>query len=79
MSTSTLGGLVNTISNQQAGPRRRSRLHSDEFKAEAVAACAQPGMSMAAVAMSTCPRDRQLVRLLVDMVLATQLEEHHAH
>jgi transposase len=43
---------VNTISDQQAGPRRRRRLHSDEFKADAVAACAQPGMSMAAVAMA---------------------------
>lgn len=52
MSTSILGGLVNTISDQQAGPRRRRRLHSDEFKADAVAACAQPGMSMAAVAMA---------------------------
>jgi transposase-like protein len=27
-------------------------MHSDDFKADAVAACAQPGMSMAAVAMS---------------------------
>jgi transposase len=52
VSTSILGGLVNTISDQQAGPRRRRRLHSDEFKADAVAACAQPGMSMAAVAMA---------------------------
>ena len=52
MSTSILGGLVNTISDQQAGSRRRRRLHSDEFKADAVAACAQPGMSMAAVAMA---------------------------
>lgn len=52
MSTSIFGGLVNTISDQQAGPRRRRRLHSDEFKADAVAACAQPGMSMAAVAMA---------------------------
>ena len=27
-------------------------MHSDDFKADAVAACAQPGMSMAAVAMA---------------------------
>lgn len=27
-------------------------MHSDEFKANAVAACMQPGMSMAAVAMA---------------------------
>ena len=52
MSTSTLGGHVNTIPDQQAGTRRRRRKHSDEFKADAVAACMQPGMSMAAVAMA---------------------------
>jgi transposase len=34
----------------QAGRRRRR--HSDEFKAQAVAACQQPGVSMAAVAMA---------------------------
>jgi transposase len=52
VSTSTLGGHVNTIPDQQAGPRRRRRKHSDEFKAGAVASCMQPGMSMAAVAMA---------------------------
>ena len=52
MSTSTLGGYVSTISNQPADGRRRRRLHSDEFKANAVAACMQPGISMAAVAMA---------------------------
>lgn len=49
---STLGGHVNTIPDQQSGPRRRRRLHSDEFKADAVANCMQPGVSMAAVAMA---------------------------
>jgi transposase len=43
---------VNTISNQVADGRRRRRLHSAEFKAEAVAACMQAGVSMAAVAMA---------------------------
>ena len=52
MSTSTLGGHVNTISEQGVSPRRRRRKHSDEFKANAVACCLQPGMSMAAVAMT---------------------------
>jgi len=31
---------------------RRRRRHSDEFKASAVAACLQPGVSMAAVALA---------------------------
>ena len=52
MSTSTLGGHVNTISEQAVGNRRRRRIHSDEFKATVVASCLQPGMSMAAVAMA---------------------------
>ncbi|WP_158515827.1 MULTISPECIES: IS66-like element accessory protein TnpA [Hydrogenophaga] len=43
---------MNTIPDQQAGPRQRRRVHSDAFKAGAVTACAQPGMSMAAVAMA---------------------------
>jgi transposase len=43
---------VNTISEQAIAGRRRRRTHSDEFKADAVAACMQPGISMAAVAMS---------------------------
>ncbi len=52
MSTVTLGGHVNTIPDQMPSPRRRRRLHSDEFKARVVASCVQPGMSMAAVAMA---------------------------
>ena len=43
---------MSTISDQRAGTRRRRRIHSDEFKANAVASCMQPGMSMAAVAMA---------------------------
>ena len=52
MSTSTLGGHVNTIPEQAVGGRRRRRLHSDEFKVNAVASFMHPGMSMAAVAMA---------------------------
>jgi transposase len=52
VSTSTLGGHVNTTPEQSGEGRRRRRLHSDEFKANAVASCMQPGMSMAAVAMA---------------------------
>jgi len=52
VSTSTLGGHVDTIGSKDAPGRRRRRLHSDEFKADAIAAAAQPGMSMAAAAMA---------------------------
>ena len=50
--STTHGGYVHTISAQASGDRRRRRLHSDEFKAHAVASAAQPGVSMASVAMS---------------------------
>jgi transposase len=43
---------VNTIPIEPADGRRRRRLHSDEFKADAVAACMQHGVSMASVAMA---------------------------
>ena len=43
---------MSTIPDHQAGTRRRRRIHSDDFKANAVASCMQPGMSMAAVAMA---------------------------
>ena len=43
---------MNTIPEQVIDGRRRRRIHSDEFKANAVALCMQPGMSMAAVAMA---------------------------
>lgn len=52
MSISTLGGHMNTTPSQQAGARRRRRRHSDEFKADLVATCMQPGISIAAVAMA---------------------------
>ena len=52
VSTTTLGGHVHTISPQAPGDRRRRRSHSDEFKARAIASAAQPGVSMASVALS---------------------------
>ena len=61
MSTSTSGGHVNTVSERTVVGRRRRRLHSDEFKANAVASCMQPGMSMAAVAMA-CGVNANLLR-----------------
>ena len=52
VSTSTLGGHVDTIGLLPPAGRRRRRLHSDEFKADAVAAASQLGVSMASVALS---------------------------
>lgn len=45
----TLGGHVNTISDQKVSPRQRRRLHSDEFKADAVATCPSEGCGRAMV------------------------------
>jgi transposase len=43
---------VNTIKEKAAVMGRRRRRHSDEFKAQVVAACSQPGVSIAAVSMA---------------------------
>ena len=43
---------MNTIPNQISDGRRRRRTHSAEFKAQVIAACRQPGVSIAAVAMA---------------------------
>jgi transposase len=43
---------VNTIPEQIVDGRRRRRTHHPEFKADAVAACMQLGVSIAAVAQS---------------------------
>jgi transposase-like protein len=46
--------------------RRRRRRHSAEFKAAAVAACRQPGVSIAAVAMSRSVNANLLRRWVVE-------------
>ena len=43
---------MHTISDDKNDGRRRRRQHSDEFKAEAVAACMQPGVSVSAIALA---------------------------
>jgi transposase len=53
---------VNTIVVE----RRRRRRYSAEFKAEAVTACRQPGVSMAAVAMSRSLNANLLRRWVVE-------------
>ena len=43
---------MHTISNEVGAGRRRRRTHSVEFKAQVVAACSLPGVSIAATAMA---------------------------
>ena len=43
---------MNTNGQAMGLVRRRRRRHSAEFKAEAIAACLQPGISIAAVALA---------------------------
>lgn len=50
--TQFYGGHVHTISDAVLPNRRRRRIHSPEFKAQVVAACKAPGVSIAAVAMA---------------------------
>ena len=44
---------MNTIPHQISDGRRRRRTHSAEFKAQVIAACRQPGVSIAAVALAS--------------------------
>ncbi|NKI94711.1 transposase [Rhizobacter sp. SG703] len=71
VSTSTLGGHVDTIESKPAAGGRRRRLHGDEFKADAVAAAAQPGVSMASVALARGINANLLRRWVRDAELAS--------
>ncbi len=57
---------MNSISDEVGDGGRRRRKHSAEFKAEVVAACRQPGISMAAVAMAHGVNANLLRRWVVD-------------
>jgi transposase-like protein len=46
-----LNGHVYTMGENKPVSLTRRRLHSDEFKAEAIKACLQPGVSIAAIAL----------------------------
>src|ERR1017187_8796497 len=46
-----LNGHVYTMGENKPGAPTRRRLHSDEFKAEAIKACLQRGLSIAAIAL----------------------------
>src|ERR1700761_9359768 len=52
LSTYWRGGHVDTHEHRSRMARRRRRRYSAEFKAEAVAACQQLGVSMAGVALA---------------------------
>jgi transposase len=52
VSTCQIGGHMNTSEQAISMGRRRRRRHSEEFKADAIAACLQPGVSIAAVALA---------------------------
>jgi transposase len=57
---------VNTTANEPAKTRRRRRKHSDEFKAQAVAACRHAGVSIAAIALANGVNANLLRRWILD-------------
>jgi hypothetical protein len=57
---------VNTTERAGAIGRQRRRRHSAAFKAESVAACLKPGVSIAAVAMARSLNANLLRRWIVD-------------
>ena len=58
---------MHTISNEVGAGRRRRRAHSAEFKAQVVAACRSPGVSIAAVAMANGVNANLARRWVVDV------------
>ena len=58
---------------EQGSGRRHRRAHSAEFKAEAVAACRQPGMSIAAAAMVRSVNANLLRRWVIEAERAEEL------
>ena len=57
---------MHTIPNEVGAGRRRRRAHSAEFKAQVVAACCLPGVSIAAVAMANGVNANLARRWVVD-------------
>ena len=57
---------MHTIPNEVGAGRRRRRAHSAEFKAQVVAACRSPGVSIAAVAMANGVNANLARRWVVD-------------
>ena len=63
---STIGNRGHECTMDQAVGRRRRRVHSAEFKAEAVAACRRPGASIAAAALERSINANLLRRWVVE-------------
>ena len=57
---------MNTTANEPAKARRRRRKHSNEFKAQAVAACRHAGVSIAAIALANGINANLLRRWVLD-------------
>jgi len=57
---------VNTTANEPAKSSRRRRKHSDDFKAQAVAACRHAGVSIAAIALANGVNANLLRRWILD-------------
>lgn len=57
---------MNTIEAAVKGERRHRRRHSDEFKANLVAACSRPGVSIASVALANGINANLLRRWMIE-------------
>jgi len=66
MIVSTIGNRGHECTMDQVVGRRRRRVHSAEFKAEAVAACRRPGVSIAAAALERSINANLLRRWVVE-------------
>lgn len=69
---------MNTTLSQQVGTRQRRRRHSDEFKADLVAACTQPGISIAAVAMANGVNANLLRRWVTEVEMKPSVDDDSA-
>src|SRR5579872_6889146 len=66
MLVSTIGDGGHECTMEQALGRRRRRVHSAEFKAEAVAAARKPGVSLAALALERSINANLLRRWVIE-------------
>lgn len=69
---------MNTTLSRPAGTRQRRRRHSDEFKADLVAACSQPGISIAAVAMANGVNANLLRRWVTEVEMRPPVDDDSA-